>query len=95
MVQDCRVTEGEHPDRVPLEHVRNPMPLDLILTADNIDNYKKPDCASYVLCLDVAADHSWQQFHCNDCRAYVPELPDRERHVLFTNLGLLLVKAQT
>jgi hypothetical protein len=65
----------------------NPVELDLMLTIDGVDAYKRYDCRTYVKCLDVAADAGWDQFHCNDCTAYVPIPKDDPSRRLFARYG--------
>jgi uncharacterized protein (DUF736 family) len=68
----------------------NPQELDLMLTIDAIDEYKRYDCRVYAKCLDVAADASWDQFHCNSCKAYVALPIDDPSRRLFARLGKLI-----
>jgi len=70
----------------------NPRELDLVLTSDGVDEYKRYDCRTYVKCLDVAADRGWYQFHCNDCKAYVAPPIDDPARVLFGRAGARLLK---
>lgn len=52
----------------------NPQALsDEYLTPTSVEAYKRYKCIRYLLCLDTAANAGWQQFHCNDCKVYVPE----------------------
>jgi hypothetical protein len=70
----------------------NPCELDLVLTSEGVDAYKRYDCRTYVKCLDVAADRGWQQFHCNDCTAYVAPPADDPSRALFGRIGARLLK---
>jgi hypothetical protein len=70
----------------------NPQELDLLLTIDFVDDYKRYDCIRYVKCLDVAEAAGWQQFHCNECGAYVPLPKDDPSRRLFKQAGLTLFK---
>lgn len=70
----------------------NPQELDLMLTYDLVDDYKRYDCAAYAKCLDIAEDAGWQQFHCNACGAYVPLPKDDPSRKLFGRAGLVLIK---
>lgn len=70
----------------------NPRELDLVLTMDGVDHYKRYDCRRYAKCLDVAADAGWQQFHCNDCNAYVPLPTDDPTRKFFGRAGRKLIK---
>ena len=71
----------------------NPQELpDLALTIDGVEEYKRYDCRTYTTCLDVAADAGWQQFHCNDCKAYVPIPKDDPGHRVFAHVGHQLLK---
>jgi hypothetical protein len=56
---------------------------ELVLGLDNVDEFKRIDCVSYKKCLKLASDGDWNQFHCNNCRAYVKEeLTNEERESL-------------
>jgi hypothetical protein len=68
----------------------NPQELDLMLTIDAVDEYKRYDCRGYSKCLDIAADASWDQFHCNNCKAYVALPKDDPSRRLFARLGKLI-----
>jgi hypothetical protein len=70
----------------------NPQELDLVLTVDGVEEYKRYDCVTYAKCLDVAGDAGWQQFHCNDCQAYVPLPKEDPSRRLFAHVGLKLLK---
>ena len=70
----------------------NPVELDLMLTIDGVDGYKRYDCRTYVKCLDIAADAGWQQFHCNDCTVYVPIPKDDSSQVALVKFGKRLIK---
>jgi hypothetical protein len=50
---------------------RNPTPLDLMLSIESVDTYKRSNCRFYERCLDFAAQRGWQQFHCNHCQAFL------------------------
>lgn len=47
-----------------------PVQIKTRLTLDNVDDYKRSDCASYGHCLEVACRAGWSQFTCNECEAY-------------------------
>lgn len=66
----------------------NPCELDLMLTSESVDNYKRSDCRTYLKCLDMAADEGWQQFHCNNCRAYVAVVVGPEERALVARLSM-------
>jgi len=70
----------------------NPCELDLVLTPGGVAVYKRYDCRRYGSCLTIAADAGWQQFHCNNCMAYVPIPKDDTTNDLFDRAGRHLVK---
>jgi hypothetical protein len=70
----------------------NPKELDMILTTDGVEEYKRYDCRTYAKCLDAAADAGWSQFHCNDCRAYIPIPKSDPAHRVFAHAGRKLIK---
>lgn len=61
---------------------RNPMPIDLSLSIESVDNYKRSDCRLYEQCMNQAAEENWPQFHCNACQAYVKIEDDHEALIL-------------
>jgi hypothetical protein len=65
---------------------RNPLVLDLGLTIEIVDHYKRSDCGYYERCLDQAAASGWQQFHCKNCNAYVERTEDRSDLILARRL---------
>lgn len=65
---------------------RNPLALDLSLTIEIVDHYKRSDCLYYERCLDQAADEGWQQFHCKACNAFVKIVDDRSELILARRL---------
>lgn len=65
---------------------RNPRVLDLGLTIEIVDQYKRSDCAFYERCLDQAAEQGWQQFHCKSCNAFVKRTEDRSDLILARRL---------
>lgn len=65
---------------------RNPLALDLGLTIEIVDHYKRSNCAYYERCLDQAADEGWQQFHCKACNAFVKVTDDRSELILARKL---------
>lgn len=69
----------------------NPQPLDDLLTADGVAEYKRTDCRRYSTCLDVASDAGWQQFHCNACNAYIAIPDDDPSNAPFARLGKKLI----
>lgn len=73
----------------------NPQELDVLLSIDNVDDFKRYDCRTYIKCLDVAADAGWDQFHCNDCGAYEPLPKDDPSRRLFAHAGLKLLRRRT
>lgn len=73
---------------------RNPRPTDICLTIETVDLYKKADCRFYGKCLDVASIAGWQQFHCNDCQAYVPIPEDARKNKTLLRLAVLLEKVR-
>lgn len=83
--------DGDPPDVslpiIPAPH-RNPLELDLALTSESVDNWKRSDCRFYLKCLDFAAEESWQQFHCNDCKAYVAVVTSSEERALAARLSM-------
>jgi hypothetical protein len=68
----------------------DPQELDLMLTIDGVDMYKRYDCRVYTQCLDTAANAGWDQFHCNNCKAYVALPKDDPSRRLFARLGKLI-----
>ena len=56
-----------------------PRPLELLttLTEDDVELYKRLDCARYDDCLTAAALRGFQQFTCNRCHAYEQESPKK------------------
>lgn len=73
---------------------RNPRSVDICLTIETVDLYKKSDCRFYVKCLDVASIAGWQQFHCNDCKAYVPLPEETRQNKTLLRLAMLLEKVR-
>lgn len=72
--------------------IPNPCRLDVVLTMDGVDAYKRYDCQRYVKCLDVAEEEGWPQFHCNNCTAYVALPKDDPSRRLFARIGQRLIK---
>ncbi len=59
--------------------------IDVVLSDENVDEYKKSDCVYYSKCLTQVQD--MEQFHCNKCRVYVQ---DPQAPKLFKRCGLKL-----
>ena len=53
-----------------------PVPLDdslIVLTIDNVDDFKKSNCRYYERCMNHAAKKGWSQFQCRVCKIYVKD----------------------
>jgi hypothetical protein len=46
--------------------------LDETLTIDNADQYRFDNCKLYEKCLDIAIEHHWVSFSCENCENYDP-----------------------
>jgi hypothetical protein len=75
--------QGSSPFAIPA-----PRELDLQLSSESVDHYKKSDCRRYLECLDVAAEAGWQQFHCRDCHAYEAIVRTEDDKALLTKLSM-------
>lgn len=81
-----------NPQRLDDEHV---LQSDGSLTLDDVEVYKRYDCAKYDRCLGVAARAGWRQLTCRSCTAYVPLPDDHHARRLFTRAGATLLRADT
>jgi hypothetical protein len=68
----------------------HPLSLDMLLSIESVESYKKPNCVTYEKCLDRAYRMGWSQFHCNGCHAYEKREVDHSDFALAKNLSAIL-----